>query len=159
MWGLRTLLAPNGFQKREEKSYYILLYWEESCKSHLRQKKNRLYMWFSEFELSKKKNLGLACIQFTIYFESRLTCTIFAQLHKQFMNSLAMKASIWVWLDSNIFENFFSLTSWSRFPDGFFIYLFSSIYCAIKILVNHNKLCLTVQTYIVQIEYTLGTNK
>ena len=145
--------------KKEKKKAITLLYWEESCKSHLRQK-NRLYVWFSEFELSKKKNLGLACIQFTIYFESRLTCTIFAQLHKQFMNSLAMKALIWVWLDSNIYlRTFFSLTSWSRFPDGFFIHLFSSIYCAIKILVNHNKLCLTVQTYIVQIEYTLGTNK
>ena len=156
MWGLRTLLAPNGFQKREEKSYYILLYWEESCKSHLRQKKIDCMCGLESLNCRRKKSWVGLCIQFTIYFESRLTCTIFAQLHKQFMNSLAMKASIWVWLDSNIFENFFSLTSWSRFPDGFFIYLFSSIYCAIKILVNHNKLCLTVQTYIVQIEIHFG---
>ena len=157
MWGLRTLLAPNGFQKREEKSYYILLYWEESCKSHLRQKKNRLYIWFSEFDVSKKKNLGLA---FTYSLQFTLSHDWLEQYSRSYISSLwivlrwkLLSGSGWI---LTYLRTFFSLTSWSRFPDGFFIYLFSSIYCAIKILVNHNKLCLTVQTYIVQIEIHFG---
>ena len=157
MWGLRTLLAPNGFQKREEKSYYILLYWEESCKSHLRQKKNRLYMWFSEFELSKKKKI-LGWFAYSLQFT--LSHDWLVQYSRSYISSLwivlrwkLLSGSGWI---LTYLRTFFSLTSWSRFPDGFFIYLFSSIYCAIKILVNHNKLCLTVQTYIVQIEIHFG---
>ena len=93
--------------KKEKKKAITYCYIEKNHVKVICDKKNRLYVWFREFELSKKKSWVGFFLQFTIYFESRLTCTIFAQLHKQFMNSLAMKASIWVWLDSNIFENFF----------------------------------------------------
>ena len=90
--------------KKEKKKAITYCYIE---KNHVKvicdKKKIDRMCGLESLNCRRKKNLGLACIQFTIYFESRLTCTIFAQLHKQFMNSLAMKASIWVWLDSNIY--------------------------------------------------------
>ena len=156
MWGLRTLLAPNGFQKREEKSYYILLYWEESCKSHLRQKKIDYICGLVSLNCRRKKILGWLAysLQFTLSHDWLV------QYSRSYISSLwivlrwkLLSGSGWI---LTYLRTFFSLTSWSRFPDGFFIYLFSSIYCAIKILVNHNKLCLTVQTYIVQIEIHIG---
>ena len=143
--------------KKEKKKAITYCYIEKNHVKVICGKKNRLYIWFSEFDVSKKKNLGLA---FSYSLQFTLSHDWLVQYSRSYISILwivlrwkLLSGSGWI---LTYLRTFFSLTSWSRFPDGFFIYLFSSIYCAIKILVNHNKLCLTVQTYIVQIEIHFG---
>ena len=93
--------------KKEKKKAITYCYIEKNRVKVICDKKIDCMCGLESLNCRRKKSWVGFFLQFTIYFESRLTCTIFAQLHKQFMNSLAMKASIWVWLDSNIFENFF----------------------------------------------------